>query len=203
MEYKHYSSLLKACVRAGRQKHTLQSVFQELCDKEPNGVPVSSPGQRHRSSRLRPAQLRAEPLEELQLLRWQPCSRHALCSEVGLLRKNREDVRRSLVTSLFTSASAAFTWGWIERQGNVWRAQATCSSFSARVTVQVLYTRTPPFFNKRTACNRVKNILFYSLYKSSNQFSFYIDRLFSCLNSLIKTEKIDFAVTLFSLRVIK
>lgn len=76
-------------MRAGRQKHTLQSVFQELCDKEPDGVPVGSPGQRGCSSRLCPAQLRAEPLEEAQLLRWQPCSRHALCSKVRLLRKNR------------------------------------------------------------------------------------------------------------------
>lgn len=39
------------------------------------------------------------------------------------------------------------------RQGKVSRAQAICSSFSDRVTVQVLYTRTPPFFNSRTACN--------------------------------------------------
>ncbi|TNN57931.1 hypothetical protein EYF80_031847 [Liparis tanakae] len=41
----------------------------------------------------------------------------------------------------------------IVRQGKVSRAQAICSSFSASVTVQVLYTSTPPLFSSRTACD--------------------------------------------------
>lgn len=53
------------------------SGFQELGDKEPNGVPVSSARERGRRSRLVPAQLGAEPLEEAQLLRRQPSSQHA------------------------------------------------------------------------------------------------------------------------------
>lgn len=56
---------------------TTQSDLQELGDKEPNGVPVGSAGERGRRSPLVPAQLGAEPLEEAQLLRRQPSSQHA------------------------------------------------------------------------------------------------------------------------------
>lgn len=54
-----------------------QSDFQELGDKEPDGVPVGSARERARRSGLVPAQLGAEPLEEAQLLRQQPSSQHA------------------------------------------------------------------------------------------------------------------------------
>lgn len=47
----------------------LQSVFQELGDKEAYSVSVGFAGERSRRVCLVPAQLRAEPLEEAQLLR--------------------------------------------------------------------------------------------------------------------------------------
>lgn len=63
--------------------------FQELGDKEPNGVPVGSVGKRGRGFALVPAELGAEPLEHLQLFRRQPGSLHAFCSDMGLLRKTQ------------------------------------------------------------------------------------------------------------------
>lgn len=71
------------------------------------------------------------------------------------------------VTSMWLKC---FTCGTSERQGKVSRAQATCSSFSARVTVQVLYTKTPPFFSSRTACRDTDSYVFmYSLYSRCNR----------------------------------
>lgn len=120
------------------------SVFQELCNKKANGVPVGSAGEGRCHSGLLPAQLRAEPLEEVQLLRWEPGSQHPPCTNVRLLREKQAcdsqmfSWRHAPYFQVCSRGWSRFTWGWSVRNGKALRAQATCSSFSARVTVQVL-----------------------------------------------------------------
>lgn len=81
------------------------SVLQELGDKEANGVRVDSRVEGVCASRLVPAQLGAEPLEEVQLLRCQPGSQHASCANVRLLRTCRSR-RYAMWPRIFLSSSA-------------------------------------------------------------------------------------------------
>lgn len=81
------------------------SVLQEVGDKEANGVRVDSRAEAVCAPRLVPAQLGAEPLEEVQLLGCQPGSQHASCANVRLLRTCRS-CRYAMWPSIFLSSSA-------------------------------------------------------------------------------------------------
>jgi hypothetical protein len=131
------------------------SFLYKSCDKESNGIHIT------RFPRRSTVSSRVKPLNQSPLFVWKTTVREAWAPKIRTLWLKKGWLIKPGPFFQFQRKFDNYSWKllhitwltWAHRcmQGNVCSTQATSSSFSCVVIVQVENTRVPPSFNKPTA----------------------------------------------------